>query len=389
MEPIAFVFAIAFVVSTGFAIYAFVRNASLKEAVKRLENQTEVAQDGHDNVVQLDASVKSMREWMQQEIQGNRSREEERDQKVRAALAAVEDNTGKVVERVDGLVGRWQNPKRRSQLGEGWLVAALKRMGLTHGVHFSTQRRVEIVGSGGTKEGVIDVCLTLPDGQEMAIDDKFPWPRHMTEVLGGDGTEETKTFALRKLRDALRSHVKDVGTRNYKNARDARIRHVLVVVPDWQTLELVKVVDPTISDFAVDQGVGLLPQDALYELASALAEVHREQGWSEKVREIFTPQHADRMYKACIDFLDRVGTAFKRYKSLGEALEGLRAPLAPNGRMARDVLEPAARAAEKASLEFDADIKEIEAEKVARHSERLKTRRSDLGKLDDHDREAA
>lgn len=329
-------------------------------------------------MVQLDASVKSMREWMQQEMQGNRSREEERGQTVRAALAAVEDKTGKVVQRVDDLVGRWQNPKRRSQLGEGWLVAALKRMGLTQGVHFSTQKRVEIVGSSGTREGVIDVCLTLPDGQEMAIDDKFPWPRYMMEVLGDDGSEETKTLALRKLRDALRSHVKEVSARGYKNARDAQIRHVLIVVPDWQTLELVKVVDPTVSEFAVDHGVGLLPQDALYEMASALAEVHREQGWSDKVREIFTPQHADRMYKACIDFLDRLGTVFKRHNSLGEALEGLRAPLAPNGRMARDVLEPAARAAEKVPLEVEVDVKELDEERVARHTERIEAHRQKL-----------
>jgi hypothetical protein len=372
MGPAVVALAIALVAAVAVAARATVKNAALKEAVRRLEQQASAAERGNERIHGLDASVRSIHH----ELQGARSELAERETQVRALLTAVRESHGKVVERVDDLVGRWQNPKRRSQLGEGWLIAALKRMGLTHGVHFTTQRRVELRGPTGPRTGVIDVCLTLPDGQELALDDKFPWPRFLIEVLGADAGEETRTLALRKLRDTLRVHIKEMGARGYAQALNADIRHVLVVVPDWQTLELVKSVDPRIGEFAVEHGVGLLPQDALYEVASALAQLHREHGWSEKVRELFTPQHADRMFAACLDYLDRLRTAFRRYNSLGEAIEGLRAPLAPNGMLARDVLEPAARAAERIRPELGEEVRQLDEGRVERCAERLETRRA-------------
>ena len=48
--------------------------------------------------------------------------------------------------------------------------------------------------------------------------------------------------------------------------------------------------DPKIVEYAAESRVvGLLPADGLYEMANALAEVHREEGWGEKIGELFTP----------------------------------------------------------------------------------------------------
>jgi DNA anti-recombination protein RmuC len=347
-------------------------NARLAEASRRSEEEASDAKRERDDLREFGKSL----EQVQLAVAQYKSREDERDAKVHEVLAGVKVQSDRVVERVDGLVGRWANPKQRGQLSEEWLVAALRQMGLRDSVHFETQKRVHIDGARGQKEGVIDIYLLLPNSQGVALDAKFPWVRLLSEVLE-DGGEDAREFALRKLRDSLRSHIKDVGGREYRGTRDVSVRHVLVVVPDWQTLELVRGADPKIVEYAAEHGVGLLPADGLYEMANALAEVHREEGWGERIGELFTPQHADRMFAACLDLLDRMGTVVKRYNSLGESLHNATAAFGPNGLIGRDVLEPAARASEKVPPELEAEIRELDPAKIAKHAERIEAKRPD------------
>ncbi len=348
-------------------------NARLAEASRRSEEEIATAKQERDDLREFGQALKEV----EAAFTKYKDREDARDTKVSEVLAGVAQKSDRVVERVDSLVGRWANPKQRGQLSEEWLVAALRQMGLRDGVHFEVQKRVEIDAARGQKDGVIDIYLLLPNSQGVALDAKFPWVRLLGEVLD-EGGEEAREFALRKLRDSLRSHIKDMGGREYRGARDVSVRHVLVVVPDWQTLELVRGVDPKIGEYAAEQGVGLLPADGLYEMANALAEVHREEGWGERIGELFTPQHADRMFAACIDLLGRVETVVKRHKSLGDSLKEMVGAFGPNGLIGRDVLDPAARAAEKVPPEIEAEIHDLDAEKTSKHPDRLEEKRPDV-----------
>jgi DNA anti-recombination protein RmuC len=345
-------------------------NARLAEASRRSEEEAVAAKQERDDLREFGEKLKEVESTFTQ----YKSREDARDSKVNEVLAGIKEKSDRVVERVDGLVGRWANPKQRGQLSEEWLVAALRQMGLRDGVHFEVQKRVVIDAARSQREGVIDVHLLLPNSQGVALDAKFPWVRLLGEVVE-EGGEDARDFALRKLRDSLRSHVKDVGGREYRGARDVSVRHVLVVVPDWRTLELVREADPKIVEYAAEHGVGLLPADGLYEMANALAEVHREEGWGEKIGELFTPQHADRMFAACIDLLGRVDTVVKRHKSLGDSLNDVLSAFGPNGLIGRDVLDPAARAAEKVPPELKAEVHELEPGKAEKHAARLEEKR--------------
>jgi hypothetical protein len=363
---------IAFMGACWFLLRARESNARLAEAAQRLEQEATEAKQERDGLREFGESLRQV----EQAVTQYKAREDARDSKVSEMLAGVAQKSDRVVERVDGLVSRYANPKQRGQLSEEWLVAALRQMGLRDSVHFETQKRVAIDAARGQKDGVIDVYLLLPNSQGVALDAKFPWVRLLGEVLD-EGGEEAREFALRKLRDSLRSHIKDVGGREYRSTRDISVRHVLVVVPDWQTLELVRGVDPKIAEYAAEQGVGLLPADGLYEMANALAEVHREEGWGEKVGELFTPQHADRMFAACIDLLGRVEAAVKQHKRLGDSLSDVIGAFGPNGLVGRDVLDPAARAAEKVPPEIEAEIHNLDPEKARKHADRLEEKRPD------------
>jgi DNA recombination protein RmuC len=345
-------------------------NARLAEASRRSEEEVAEAKKEREGLREFKDSLKEVEHAVAQ----YKSREDARDAQVRETLARVSQKSDRVVERVDGLVGRWANPKQRGQLSEEWLVAALRQMGLRDSIHFETQKRVEIDAARGQKTGVIDVYLVLPNSQGVALDAKFPWVRLLGEILEDDG-EEARDFALRKLRDSLRAHIKDVGGREYRGSREISVRHVLVVVPDWQTLELVRSADPKIVEYAAEHGVGLLPADGLYEMANALAEVHREEGWGEKIGELFTPQHADRMFAACIDLLERMGVVVKRHNSLGESISNLAGAFGSNGLLCRDVLEPAARAAEKVPPELEGEIRELDPSKAQKNAARLEDKR--------------
>jgi hypothetical protein len=244
------------------------RNASMQEAVTRLEDERDAAQSEKPQLGKLTVSIEELGSSFERHEQGEAQRQQ--------LLADVDAKVAHGNERIDALVGRWSNPKQRSQLGEAWLIGALRRMGLRDGVHFEVQKRVKIVGARGVRDGVVDILLWLPNANGLALDSKFPWAGHLASVL--DGQDEARDFALRKLRDALRNHIKDIARREYHRAEGVDIRHVLVVVPDWQTLELVKGVDPQIAEFAAEHRIGLFPADGLYEIAAVLGELHREEG---------------------------------------------------------------------------------------------------------------
>lgn len=370
MIAVLAILGIAFMGVCWFLLRTRESNARLAEAAQRLEREAAEAKQERDGLREFGESLRQV----EQAVTQYKAREDVRDKQVGEMLAGVSETSTQVVQRVDALVGRWANPKQRSQLSEAWLVAALRQMGLRDSVHFEVQKRVEIDGTRGRKEGVIDVFLMLPNSQGVALDAKFPWVRMLGEVLDEEGSE-TREFAMRKLRDSLRSHIKDVAGRQYQSSRGVSVRHVLVVVPDWKTLEMVKAADPKIGEYAVEQGVGLLPADGLYEMANALAEVHREEGWGEKIGELFTPQHADRMFAACIDLLGRMETVSKRYNSLGESLSAVVRAFGPNGLIGRDVIDPAARAADKVPTEIEAEIHNLDPERASKHADRLEEKR--------------
>jgi hypothetical protein len=342
--------------------------AALQEAVTRLEGEVEKADGEKSKLNDLGSGI--------EKLDSAFGRFEDKEAGRQQLLAEVKGDVTRGNQRIDGLISRWSNPKQRSQLGEAWLIGALRRMGLHESVHFEIQKRVKIVGARGTRDGVIDVLLRLPNANGVALDSKFPWGSHLPSVLDGD--EQARDYAVAKLREALRNHVKDIARREYHCAHGIDIRHVLVVIPDWQTLQLVKDVDPQITEFAAELRVGLFPADGLFEVAAALGEIHREEGWAEKIGELFSPADADRMYEACKDVLERVECIVKRHNSTGEAIGDLTAAFGPNGLIGRDILGPAAQVAEKVEIDVEGEIKALDPEKATRHRERLEVQREEL-----------
>lgn len=368
MPAVIAILVIALIVTAIGWIRTREKAARLGEAVDRLEAEKAEGEAEKPQLSELSSSLEVLGSSFERYEQGEAKRQ--------ALLTSVDSKVDRTVDRIDGLANRYSNPKSRSQLSEGWLVGALRRMGLRDGLHFEAQKRVSITGTRNPAEGVIDILLWLPNANGLALDSKFPWSAHLASVHDGD--EAAREFAVRQLRDALRNHIKDIARRQYHRAQGVDIRHVFIVVPDWQTLDLVKGVDPQISELASEARIGLLPADGLYEIAAALGELHREEGWGEKVRELFSPADADRMYAACVDVLKRVECVINRHKSTGDAIDDLSAAFGPNGVMGRDILGPAARIAEKVELDVTAEVRELDPNKTERHRDRLEVQGREL-----------
>jgi len=136
-------------------------NARLAEAARRLEDENAGAKQDQGELKEFGEVLKQV----ENAVEKYKEREDARDKEVDKMLASVAESSGRVVQRVDALVGRWANPKQRGQLSEEWLVAALRQMNLRDDVHFEVQKHVEIEAARGTKNGVIDVFLLLPNSQ--------------------------------------------------------------------------------------------------------------------------------------------------------------------------------------------------------------------------------
>ena len=223
------ILAIALIVVGWFLLRTRESNARLAEVSRRSEEEAAEAKQERDSLREFGESLKQV----EQAVTRQDARGCARCQGGARYLAGVAQKSDRVVERVDGLVGRWANPKQRGQR-RGMAGAALRQMALRDGVHFEVQKRVAIDAARGQKDGVTDItsCSELAGRRTRR---EVPLGS-MLDIL--DDETDARDFALASFALTRFLDIKDVGGREYRGARDLSVRHAPCRPATSQTLEL-------------------------------------------------------------------------------------------------------------------------------------------------------
>ena len=116
--------------------------------------------------------------------------------------------------------------KVQGDWGEYQLERILEDVGLTNGVHFSTQDSGEDE-SGSRKRP--DFIVNLPDGKVLVIDSKVSLTAY-ERLVNADSDEEREAH-LKDHISSMRTHIKGLGKKDYSSLYSKSVDYVLMFVP--------------------------------------------------------------------------------------------------------------------------------------------------------------
>jgi len=202
--------------------------------------------------------------------------------------------------------------------GETILDELLESQGLKRGIHYDTQPYIrDAVGNIiHTEKGNImrpDVILHLDQRREVIIDSKVSLTAFMD--YSNANTEEERKRLLKAHIDSLKSHVRELSTKDYSSyiqPPKARMDYVIMFVPHSAALWTALNAQPDLWRNAMAQNVFIADEQTLF---AALRIINLT--WTQ----IAQAQNHEKVYALANELLERVGQFMKKYQDIGTALE--------------------------------------------------------------------
>jgi DNA recombination protein RmuC len=202
--------------------------------------------------------------------------------------------------------------------GETILDELLESQGLKRGIHYDTQPYIRDAAgniihteSGSTMRP--DVILHLDQRREVIIDSKVSLTAFMD--YANATTEEERKRLLKSHIDSLKSHVRELSTKDYSayiKPPKARMDYVIMFVPHSAALWTALNAQPDLWRNAMTQNVFIADEQTIF---AALRIINLT--WTQ----IAQAQNHEKVYALANEMLERVGQFMKKYEAIGQALK--------------------------------------------------------------------
>jgi DNA recombination protein RmuC len=202
--------------------------------------------------------------------------------------------------------------------GETILDELLESQGLKRGIHYDTQPYIRDAAgniihteSGSTMRP--DVILHLDQRREVIIDSKVSLTAFMD--YANATTEEERKQLLKSHIDSLKSHVRELSTKDYSayiKPPKARMDYVIMFVPHSAALWTALNAQPDLWRNAMTQNVFIADEQTIF---AALRIINLT--WTQ----IAQAQNHEKVYALANEMLERVGQFMKKYEAIGQALK--------------------------------------------------------------------
>ena len=202
--------------------------------------------------------------------------------------------------------------------GETILDELLESQGLKRGIHYDTQPYIRDAAgniihteSGSTMRP--DVILHLDQRREVIIDSKVSLTAFMD--YANATTEDERKRLLKAHIDSLKSHVRELSTKDYSayiKPPKARMDYVIMFVPHSAALWTALNAQPDLWRNAMSQNVFIADEQTLF---AALRIINLT--WTQ----IAQAQNHEKVYALANEMLERVGQFMKKYDAIGQALK--------------------------------------------------------------------
>lgn len=249
------------------------------------------------------------------------------------------------------------DPKAAGYIGEFQLERILELSGLEKNRHYFSQS----TQSDGESNQRPDIEIRLSESRVIIIDSKSPTTNYLHYI--NTESEAERRQHVKALTQAVKSHIRALGNRNYGNRTDA-VDYTLMYIPVERIYTLVQEEEPDILNFAIDNRVIPCTASSLLGVVSVISHTWKQEQLSKSALEI---------RDLAKTLLDGMSTFAEHYVGVGKELSSAVEKYNKSaGSLNRNVISRALRM-QKLGVDKPAKgIKELpEVNQEIRHEERI------------------
>ncbi len=231
------------------------------------------------------------------------------------------------------LIHALRNPAARGKWGEMQLQKTLEMIGMVEGTHFVQQ---QVAMAEGVRRKP-DFIIKLPGGMEIVIDVKTPIEPYW-DMLENAGSEAEQNQALKKFKDHLRGHLRELSAKEYWRQFDSP-EFVVMFLPTEGLYSMAVSNDPALLEDAVKHNIILASPTTVMGLLRVAMHGWQQQQMAEEAKTVASL--AADLYKRISTFGDHMqklgrnlGTSINAYNS---AVGSLETSVLPGARKLKDL----------------------------------------------------
>lgn len=296
-------------------------SAQMKVATDEMlkQRQKEFADASNQNLGQIVNPLRETIDQMKKVMAENTEKQTQMGGEMKANIANMMRQSEAAMKSADELNRTFRLGNRvQGDWGETILDELLESQGLKRGIHYDTQPYIRDASgniihteSGSTMRP--DVILHLDQRREVIIDSKVSLTAFMD--YANATTEEERKRLLKSHIDSLKSHVRELSTKDYSayiKPPKARMDYVIMFVPHSAALWTALNAQPDLWRNAMAQNVFIADEQTLF---AALRIINLT--WTQ----IAQAQNHEKVYALANEMLERVGQFMKKYDAIGQALK--------------------------------------------------------------------
>ena len=296
-------------------------SAQMKVATDEMlkQRQKEFADASNQNLGQIVNPLRETIDQMKQVMAENTEKQTKMGGEMKANIENMMRQSEAAMKSADELNRTFRLGNRvQGDWGETILDELLESQGLKRGIHYDTQPYIRDAAgniihteSGSTMRP--DVILHLDQRREVIIDSKVSLTAFMD--YANATTDEERKRLLKAHIDSLKSHVRELSTKDYSayiKPPKARMDYVIMFVPHSAALWTALNAQPDLWRNAMSQNVFIADEQTLF---AALRIINLT--WTQ----IAQAQNHEKVYALANEMLERVGQFMKKYDAIGQALK--------------------------------------------------------------------
>ena len=296
-------------------------SAQMKVATDEMlkQRQKEFADASNQNLGQIVNPLRETIDQMKQVMAENTEKQTKMGGEMKANIENMMRQSEAAMKSADELNRTFRLGNRvQGDWGETILDELLESQGLKRGIHYDTQPYIRDAAgniihteSGSTMRP--DVILHLDQRREVIIDSKVSLTAFMD--YANATTEEERKRLLKAHIESLKSHVRELSTKDYSayiKPPKARMDYVIMFVPHSAALWTALNAQPDLWRNAMSQNVFIADEQTLF---AALRIINLT--WTQ----IAQAQNHEKVYALANEMLERVGQFMKKYDAIGQALK--------------------------------------------------------------------
>ena len=273
------------------------------------EKTTKFSEQSKTNLAEILNPLKEKISEFQSKVEETNKESIKGNASLREQLSMLKDMNQQITQEAKNLTEALKGQsKTQGNWGEFILESILEKSGLVKGREYVVQ---ESLTAESGKRFQPDVIIKLPENKSIVIDSKVSLVGYERSVSSED--EQEKQLALREHINSIRSHIKNLSSKNYQNLYQLEsLDFVLMFMPVEPAFALAVQNDQSIFNDAFEMNIVIVSPSTLLATLRTISSIWRQENQNKNALEIARQSGA--LYDKFVGFMDDL-------KSVGDRMD--------------------------------------------------------------------